>query len=91
MTVILKSYKTVIDDKVKINNEFTRLRLHYEDLKLKIDALENELVIGNDECIILYDKFALSISEQNILVANNIRLNVAIDKLYKSIDIIEPN
>lgn len=39
--VVLKAYKTAIDDREKINNEFTRLRWCLEDRKLKIDSLEN--------------------------------------------------
>lgn len=89
MIVILKAFKTTIDDSEKINNELIRLRSRYEELKLRIDSLENKLLIPKDGCVILSYKYTLSISEQNFLVVDNIRLIIAIEKLQNSIDLVE--
>ena len=57
----------------KLNNELTKLRLHFEDRKLKIESLAHELVIARDECIILNDKCVIYVSESNLLVNDNMR------------------
>ena len=64
MIVILKVYESIIDMSEKLDNELTRLRLHFENRKVKIESLERELVIAKDECIILNDKCSISISEK---------------------------
>ena len=87
----LKSYQYIIDDRHDIHNELTRLRLCHQDKKLKIDFLKIELLIATDECIISNDKCESLIKERNMLVANNIRLNVAIDGLHNTMDTIELN
>lgn len=35
--IVLKAYETAIHDKEKINYDFTKLGLHYEDCKLNIE------------------------------------------------------
>lgn len=40
MTVIIKAYDSATDVSEKLDSELTRLRLHSEDHKLKIDSLE---------------------------------------------------
>lgn len=52
MIVFLKSYESAIDGREKMNNELIRIRMRFEDHELKIDSLENELVIAKDEYII---------------------------------------
>lgn len=89
MTVVLKSYESAIDNSEKMTTKFTILRLRFEDHKLKIDLVEIELVIYRYEYILLSDTCFLSASERNVLVADNIRLNTAIDNLHNSIDLIE--
>lgn len=89
MIVVLKAYEISVDDHEKMNNELIRHRMRFEGRKLKIDSLENEIVIAKDEYIILSDKYALSLSETNVLVFDNMCLNATIDKLHKSIDMIQ--
>ena len=55
MSTIYKAYESAIDVSEK-ECELNRLRLCFEDKKLKIESLERELVMSNDECIILKDK-----------------------------------
>ena len=69
----------------------SRLRLHFKDKKLKIESLERELVMSQDECIILKDKCEITYSERNALVSDNKRLNAKIYALYNSINILEAN
>ncbi|KAL4573036.1 hypothetical protein LXL04_019829 [Taraxacum kok-saghyz] len=87
----LKAYQRALEDRDEIFNELTRLRSRHEDRKLKIDSLERELIIAKDDCIIVNDRCMISLNERNILLADNVRLNNAIDKLHKSIDIVESN
>ena len=85
----LRAYQRAIEDREEIFNELTRLRSRHEDRKLRIDSLERELMIAKDECIIVNDKCNVSVRERNILLADNVRLNNAIDKIYSSIDKVE--
>ena len=62
MIVIHKSYESTIKVSEKLDSELTRLRLSFEDRKLKIESAERELLMAKDECIILNEKCAISIS-----------------------------
>lgn len=88
MKVFLKAYENGIYNRGKMNNELIRIRVRFEHQKLKIDSLKNELVIAKDKCIILSEKCSLAISERNVLV-DNMHLNVVINKLHNSINMIE--
>lgn len=46
---------------------------------LKIESLERELVMSKDECVIFKDKCESMLSEGNILVTDNKRMNANID------------
>ena len=63
----------------KLDSELTRLRSHFVDLMLKIESLERELVMSKDECVIFKDKCESMLSEGNILVTDNKRMNANID------------
>lgn len=89
MTIVLENSKSVTDDRYKMNNEIIRHRLCFQDCKLKIESLYKKLVIAKEERIILSDKCALYVSERNVLVGDNMRFNVSIDKLHNSINMIE--
>lgn len=58
MKAIIKALESRIDVSEKLDRELARLRLNFEDFKRKIESLERELVIDNEECIILNDKCA---------------------------------
>lgn len=91
MTIIYKAYDSALEVGEKLDNELTRLRLWFEDRKLKIESLEWELLMAKDKCIILNDKREISISERNILFCDNKRLNAKICSLHNSIDVLEAN
>ena len=56
MNTIYKAFESAINVSEKKECELNRLRLRFEDKKLKIESLERELVMSKDECIILKDK-----------------------------------
>ena len=56
MIVIHKAYESAIKVSEKLDSELTRLRLLFEDRKLKIELLESKRLMSNDECITLKDK-----------------------------------
>mgnify|MGYP001545747934 FL=1 len=63
MNTIYKAYESTIEASEKKDCELSRLRLRFEDKKLKIESLEHELVMSKDECIILKDKCEITYSE----------------------------
>ena len=89
MNTIYKAYESAIEASEKKDCELNRLRLHFEDKKLKIESLEHELVMSKDECIILKDKCEITYSERNILISDNKHLNAKIDALHNSVHMLE--
>ncbi|XP_052621758.1 uncharacterized protein LOC128127334 [Lactuca sativa] len=63
MNIIYKAYESAIEASENKDCELSRLRLRFEDKKLKIESLEHELVMSKDECIILQDKFKFTYFE----------------------------
>ena len=91
MSTIYQAYDSAIEASEKKDSELNRLRLRFEDKKLKIESLEHELVMSKDECIILKEKCEITYSERNILISNNKCLNAKIDAMHHAIDILKAN
>ena len=64
INTIYRAYKSSIEASEKKESELIRLRLCFKDKKLKIESLERELVMSQDECIMLKDNVRSSILKE---------------------------